>query len=396
VGVTTRTSKPAIDLEGNPLLEYQPAVDLATGRLLGFEAFVRWDHPTKGVIPPAVLLPWAEQSGGIAELDRWVIAEACKHAQGWPSGIQLAVNCSLEELMKGEASRTVAEALESSGLNPDRLTVEVTERTIANESAADDLRALIRLGVHLAVDDVGTSWSSLRPLKQFAVDTVKIDEAFITSLEATEGMNRAIVEAIVNVSHSLAMSTVAEGVESIHQVEVLRDFGADVAQGFFFAGPLPFEKAEALATADPRPVFSLGASFISSKSHLKGAPVGLTPAALAPVGLSPVGLTPVGPVAAAPAAQVARAAQEVSTLPGLAADQGAATYSGHAFDVESSADDVRTPRPFTVVSGGAGRAEEPAAPISISAQPKRTTSSKSAARGSAKGRQRGGSSRKDS
>jgi len=249
--------EPTLVLAGQPVLEYQPAVDLATGRLLGFEALVRWDHPTRGHIPPEILIPWAEANDDIVALNAWVLREACRQAQRWPSGIQLAVNCSIVQLRRGEASRAVAAALEDSGLNPDRLTVEVTERTIADERAAAELRALSALGVHLAVDDVGTNWTSLQPLRRFAVETVKIDGAFVTSLEPTQGMNRAIVEAIVHVAHSLAMSTVAEGVETSHQVAVLREFGADVAQGFFFARPLPDTQAEILACHEPRAVFAL-------------------------------------------------------------------------------------------------------------------------------------------
>ncbi|MHB1504415.1 MAG: EAL domain-containing protein [Acidimicrobiales bacterium] len=251
------TDKPLMVLEGHPVLEYQPAIDIATGRLLGFEALVRWDHPTKGHIPPKVLIPWAEANDDIVSLNAWVIAEACNTAQGWPSGIQMAVNCSIAQLRQGEASKAVATALETSGLNPDRLSIEVTEHAIADDDAAAELRSLVALGVHLAVDDVGTSWSSLQPLRRFAVETVKIDEAFVANLEAEEGMNRAIVEAVIHVSHSLAMSTVAEGVETAQQVATLREFGADVAQGFFFSPPLANEEADELAKRDPRPVFTL-------------------------------------------------------------------------------------------------------------------------------------------
>lgn len=247
---------PAV-LAGHPLLEFQPAVDLATGRLLGFEALVRWAHPTRGLISPGVLIPWAEANGDIIALNAWVLAEACHQAQQWPSGIQLAVNCSIVQLREGEASRAVRSAVERSGINPDRLTVEITEQVVTDERAAADLRALTALGVHLAVDDVGTMWSSLNALRRFAIETVKIDAAFIANLEAEEGMNRAIVDAIVHVGQSLAMSTVAEGVETAAQVAILREFGTDVAQGYFFARPMSVEKTLALACHEPRSVFSL-------------------------------------------------------------------------------------------------------------------------------------------
>jgi EAL domain-containing protein (putative c-di-GMP-specific phosphodiesterase class I) len=252
------TAEPSMTLAGKPVLEYQPAVDLATGRLLGMEALVRWEHPTKGRIAPDILIPWAEENGDIVALNAWVMEAACCEAELWSTGLQLAVNCSIIQLRRGEASKAITRALAASELNPDRLTIEVTERTINDDRAAADLRALSDLGVHLAVDDVGTSWSSLQVLRKFAIEIVKIDRAFINNLEAEEGMNRAIVEAIIHVGHSLAMSTVAEGVESAEQAAILREFGADVGQGYFFAPPLRSDEAHQLATAEPRPIFSVG------------------------------------------------------------------------------------------------------------------------------------------
>jgi EAL domain-containing protein (putative c-di-GMP-specific phosphodiesterase class I) len=254
------TSEPRLVLAGKPVLEYQPAVDLATGRLLGFEALVRWDHPVRGRIAPASLFPWVEASGDIGEVNNWVVTEACRQAQRWPSGIQLAINCSQEQVRQGEASIATAKAIDVSGLNPDRLTIEVSERTVADPDAAHDLRALSALGVHLAVDDVGTSWSTFEPLRRFAVETVKIDGRFISGLEPTEGMNRAMVEAVIQLCHSLSMSTVAEGVESAQQVAILREFAADVGQGYFFSHPLAEQEAEVLANTEPRVVFALTAS----------------------------------------------------------------------------------------------------------------------------------------
>ncbi|HUY63948.1 MAG TPA: EAL domain-containing protein [Acidimicrobiales bacterium] len=251
------TPRPGFVLDGAPLLEFQPAVDLATGLLIGFEALLRWDHPERGIIPPNLLIPWAEANGHIVELNAWVLTEACRRAANWPSGIQLAVNCSLVQLGRRQASLASAHALRASGLNPDRLTIEITESAVADERTHDDLRALTALGLHLAVDDVGTSWSTLENLRRFAIETAKIDRTFISALEPHEGMNRAIVEAIIHVSHVLALSTVAEGVETAEQVATLRQFGADVAQGYFFARPLHAEEADALAKTEPRAVFAL-------------------------------------------------------------------------------------------------------------------------------------------
>ncbi len=253
-------STPELELEGlpgHPFLEFQPAVDLASGLLLGFEALVRWQHPERGRIDPGELIPWAEAHGAILDLNAWVLEAACEEAQRWPSGMQLAVNCSIVQLRRGEASRAVDRALAATGLLADRLTIEVTERAIADDRAATDLRALVQRGIHLAVDDVGTMWTSLEVLRRFAVDTVKIDAAFVRHLEGDEGVNRAIVDAIVHVGHSLAMSTVAEGVETARQVEILLEFGADVAQGYHFARPMPADAALALARVEPRAVLPL-------------------------------------------------------------------------------------------------------------------------------------------
>lgn len=251
------TATPRIGLEGEPVLEFQPAVDLTSGRLLGFEALLRWLHPRRGIIAPGLLIPWAEANGHILELNAWVLDEACRQASSWPSEMQLGVNCSLVQLRHHHASVATAEALERSGLSPDRLTVEITESAVADDQANQDLSRLVEHGVHLAVDDVGTSWATLENLRRRSIEIAKIDRSFIAALERNAGMNRAIVEAIVRVSHSLGMSTVAEGVERVGQVTALQELGADVAQGFYFAPALPADNARELAQADPPVVFTL-------------------------------------------------------------------------------------------------------------------------------------------
>ncbi len=370
------TDSPALVLAGHPLLEFQPAVDLATGRLLGFEALVRWSHPTRGHISPAILIPWAEANGDIIPLNAWVLSEACRQAQLWPSGIQLAVNCSIVQLRRGEASLAVEHALDSSGLNPDRLTIEITEHTIADERAAADLRALTAMGVHLAVDDVGTMWSSLNSLRRFAIETVKIDAAFIANLEADEGMNRAIVDAIVHVGHSLAMSAVAEGVETETQVAILREFGTDVAQGYFFARPMSSHDTLELANTEPRPVYPLTAprpGEYAGTPEDAGAPDEACPAAdagtTAAVGPRGAGSRGLVLLTSTPPARAAggRAGPETRTAPldgreagatgerGAAADPRAAGDPGETTD-RGAADprvaDTRTADPRAAADGG--------------------------------------------
>jgi EAL domain-containing protein (putative c-di-GMP-specific phosphodiesterase class I) len=234
-------------LAGEARLAYLPVVDLGSGQLLGFEALMRWHHPTEGVISPHLLIPWAEANGDIVELGEWVLVEGCKHAAGWPSSMQLAANCSIVQLRNGAGSRAVARALEASGLSPDRLTVEVTEQAMSDEAAVADLLLIIDQGVQLAVDDVGTSWNSFELLRRLAVNTVKIDQSFVSGLEEHEGINRMVVETLVHLAHNGGMSTVAEGVETALQANLVREFESDAAQGYFFAPPLDEEKATRMA-----------------------------------------------------------------------------------------------------------------------------------------------------
>lgn len=235
-------------LAGEPRLAFQPIVDLVTGRVLGFEALLRWEHPTEGPILPKLLIPWAEANGDIVALGSWVLLEGCRQAATWPPSVQLAVNCSIVQLRRGVAADAVQAALEESGLTPDRLTVEVTEHALSEEAASQELRTIAGLGAQLAVDDVGTSWNSFELLRRLAVNTIKIDESFVNGLEGSEGINRMVVETVIHLAHSCGMATVAEGVETAHHAEVVRAFESDAAQGYFFAPPLDAESAAAVAT----------------------------------------------------------------------------------------------------------------------------------------------------
>jgi EAL domain-containing protein (putative c-di-GMP-specific phosphodiesterase class I) len=252
------TPRPDLGLDGEPELVFQPAVDLATGRLLGFEALLRWNDPDLGPIPPSVLIPWAEAHGHMIALNAWVLSEACTAAARWEADLQLAVNCSVFQLRQREAASAAAAAIEESGINPDRLTIEITETSVVDDGAAADLQAMSRLGIQLTVDDIGSDWSTLENLQQFAINTMKIDGVLIAGLDDPSGVNRAMVETIVHVSHSLGICCVAESVETARQVSILRELGADVGQGYFFAPPLAVEDAHTLTTMDPLPVFPLG------------------------------------------------------------------------------------------------------------------------------------------
>jgi EAL domain-containing protein (putative c-di-GMP-specific phosphodiesterase class I) len=238
---------------------FQPAVDLANGRMLGFEALLRWHDASGGEIPPSTLIPWAETHGHMNELNAWVLGEACAQAARWPSDFQLAVNCSIFQLHRGTAAMAAASALEKSGLNPDRLTVEVTASSVADDEAAADLEVMTRLGIQLTVDDVGEDWSVIENLRGCVVNTVKIDASLTADLANPDGQSRTIAERIVKRSHSLGICTVAEAVETAEQVAILRQIGAETAQGYFFSAPLNPNDAAELAGMNPSPRYALTA-----------------------------------------------------------------------------------------------------------------------------------------
>ena len=253
------TARPDLGLDGQPELVFQPAVDLATGRLLGFEALLRWRDPVLGPIPPGVLIPWAEANGHMTELTQWVLSEACSRAVRWRSDLQLAVNSSVFQLRERKTLEAAAVALEETGLNPDRLTIEITEKSIADAVAVEELVSMSELGIQLTVDDMGADCSSMQRLQQLLISTIKIDGALVEKIEEADSPNRAILETIIRASHSFGICAVAKGVETAAQVAVLQSLGADVGQGYFFAPPLAAEVAHTLATTDPRPMFALRA-----------------------------------------------------------------------------------------------------------------------------------------
>jgi EAL domain-containing protein (putative c-di-GMP-specific phosphodiesterase class I) len=254
------TAPPDLGLDGKPHLVFQPAADLATGRLLGFEALLRWCDGSGGLIPPERLIPWAEAHGQVSSLNAWVLKEACSQAARWPLHLQIAVNCSLVHLGRAASAVTAAEALEVSDLVPDRLTIEITESAIDDDEALADLNTMARLGIQLTVDDVGTDWSVLDRLPPSIVSTIKMDEPLIRNLDASEGSSRSIVEAIVRFSRSKGICTVAEAVETDEQVAVLRELGADVAQGYFFSVPVGADEAFVLASGESPPRYAVAAS----------------------------------------------------------------------------------------------------------------------------------------
>jgi diguanylate cyclase (GGDEF)-like protein len=223
-------------------LAYQPVMDLHGAGVLGVEALVRWDHPRRGPVPPATFIPLAEEDGLIGGIGRFVLDEACRQLAEWDAAgwarhdLKLGVNVSADELGP-ELVAEVRETLLRHGVAPDRLVIEVTESVFIDaQRASEPLRRLRELGVAVAVDDFGTGYSSLSYLQRLPVDILKIDRSFITDLDATR--NRGVVQAILQLSTTLGMSTVAEGIERVEQADQLRAMGCEHAQGYLWSRPV--------------------------------------------------------------------------------------------------------------------------------------------------------------
>ncbi|AGZ42644.1 putative bifunctional diguanylate cyclase/phosphodiesterase [Actinoplanes friuliensis] len=251
-------------LERNELaLHYQPTVDLRTGDIVGFEALVRWHHPTRGLVNPLDFIGIAEATGLIVPLGRWVLTEACRQAVAWGAGttrrLKMAVNVSVRQFDSGDLSVMVAEVLAETGMPVDQLCLEMTESVLLTDTDENltQLQRLKALGVTLAMDDFGTGYSSLAYLRRYPMDILKIDRSFVDRLGG-DREDEALVRTIVRLGQSLGMTTVAEGIEDAVQLATLRDLDCDLAQGYFLSRPLPAPDAtrilaEGLATKLPVP-----------------------------------------------------------------------------------------------------------------------------------------------
>jgi diguanylate cyclase (GGDEF)-like protein len=218
-------------------LHYQPIVKVATRRIVGFEALMRWRHATRGMIPPSDFISVAEENGSIIQLGAWALNRACLEATRWPDGLKVAVNLSPVQFRSGELVETIAAALGASGLAPNRLELEITESTMMQDTDATlvILQQIKALGVRIAMDDFGTGYSSLAYLQRFPFDKIKIDRAFVQAID--QATNLAIIRAVNSIAGNMGIGTTAEGVETEEQFARVAEERCDEAQGYLFSRP---------------------------------------------------------------------------------------------------------------------------------------------------------------
>jgi diguanylate cyclase (GGDEF)-like protein/PAS domain S-box-containing protein len=238
-------------------LVYQPKIDLASGRIVGCEALLRWQHPELGPISPAQFIPVAEETGLILSIGDWVLRTACEQNKAWQLDglprIVMSVNLSARQFRQHDVPQWVRDVLVDVELDADTMELELTESIIAEdtENVIESVDALKRMGVKLSIDDFGTGFSSLAYLKRFHVDTLKIDQSFVRNM-LTDPDDATIAVAIVALAHSLRMTVVAEGVETVEQCEFLRRNGCDAIQGYLFSRPVPPDALADMLRADRR------------------------------------------------------------------------------------------------------------------------------------------------
>jgi diguanylate cyclase (GGDEF)-like protein/PAS domain S-box-containing protein len=230
---------------------YQPIVDLETGSVVGFEALARWRHPTRGMVPPDVFIPVAEETGLVGRIGECMLAEACRQAREWQlkyaawSKLEISVNVSARQLSHGGVPAEVERVLGETGLDPACLMLEITESALMHNlnAGAGVIQRLHAMSVGLHLDDFGTGYSSLAYLNSFPVHALKVDRSFVNRMDRVPEQS-AIVKAIVSLAHNLGMAVIAEGVETSAQADALRALRCQRGQGFLFSKPLPAEEAE--------------------------------------------------------------------------------------------------------------------------------------------------------
>jgi diguanylate cyclase (GGDEF)-like protein len=238
------------------LLHYQPIVSLQTNRISGFEALVRWPDPIRGMVPPLEFIGVAEETGLIIPLGSWVIQQACQQMRLWQTQfpasrtLTMSVNLSGHQFTQSDLIENIDEILQQTGLKPDSLKLEITETSIAEsvEYAGSILKKLRDLGIKLCIDDFGTGYSSLSRLHELPLDTLKIDKTFVSRL-GKNGENSEMLEIILTLAHNLNMDAVAEGIETIEQLNQLLKYNCEYGQGYFFSKPVDSKVATSLLEA---------------------------------------------------------------------------------------------------------------------------------------------------
>jgi diguanylate cyclase (GGDEF)-like protein len=241
---------------GEFTLFYQPSFALGTGRLEGFEALLRWNHPKLGIVPPDKFITLAEESGLIVPLGRWVLHEATRQLGEWSRSLadhrllSMAINVSARQMRDWRLPDDVHDAITAAGIAPQRVVLEITESMLLHDprEVAVALRVLKAKGVRIAIDDFGTGYSSLSLLQDLPIDILKIDKAFVSPPAETESNGHKVLSAILTLAQTLGLQTVAEGVEQVDQAALLTARGCDVGQGFLWARPLTPQDAWTLLT----------------------------------------------------------------------------------------------------------------------------------------------------
>lgn len=235
------------------MVYYQPQIDIKSGEIVGIEALLRWKHPTLGMVPPDVFIPFAERSGLIVPIGEWVLKTACEQNKVWQKNgfpsLRVSVNISEQQIIREDFIETVNRILKETSLEPEYLELEVTERVIQNtERITSVLSKLKETGIRIAIDDFGVGYSSLNHLKNFHIDTIKVDKSFVQDI-FIDPKNEAITTTIIELGHNLKLDVIAEGVETKEQFEFLEKQRCDKVQGYMFSCPVPPEDIDKLLVA---------------------------------------------------------------------------------------------------------------------------------------------------
>ena len=235
--------------KGQLSVVFQPSVDASSEAVTGFEALIRWEHPEHGAVSPAQFIPLAEEIGLIDEIGEWVLRTACTEAAKWPQNISVAVNLSPVQFKSHALPATVRSVLSDTDLPANRLELEITEGVfLSNDEHVHEMIGNLKaIGLKLALDDFGTGYSSLSYLQRVPFDKIKIDRSFVSGASDPTSRNAALIRAMVGLASDLKMQTTAEGVETQDELQLVRDLGCSLVQGYYFGKPMPAEEALVLA-----------------------------------------------------------------------------------------------------------------------------------------------------